>query len=381
MVSKRKSHGGEQRLPLFEQPKVPAWKARLKRRKAARAAGRAEPAPYFTLSKNTVDDESYTVIGEKYRVHAVGCKSRFCPVCSKRLGVKLRQQLIPVLQTFQGLMMLTLTVDPKLFASPEIAYRYVRDKRAVAELVRALYKAGHVKSRRYFYVVEWQKNTQMAHFHLLVESNRVPFDDLAAFWGRNRPKSAPPRQGSEPEFGHVRFSKATFASAEHAASYATKYLTKLPEQGYPQWVLDFKGQIRMFATSRDFFPRGKRGSGIERGGPGDEGDTHKAECFCRECRGKDRRELSTPGDRLRRCGTRAVLIVRQELMNEQGEVIESPPLFIRCLDVSFSEAHELCGQQGDERSFDLEEWQLGAIGHAESPALFKGGGYENGDMD
>ncbi len=45
----------------------------------------------------------------------------------------MRRRLIPVLQGFKALMMLTLTIDPKLFASPSEAYRYVRRRRCVAD--------------------------------------------------------------------------------------------------------------------------------------------------------------------------------------------------------------------------------------------------------
>ena len=149
----------------------------------------AEPPPYFTHSRNTVDkgQAELVEVETEYEVVAVGCKSRFCPQCCKSLGIKLREVITPVLKTFKGMLMLTLTVDPKLFDNPEQAYRYVREKRCVAELVRALHKAGHLYSRRFFYVVEWQKTTEMAHFHLLVESDFIPFSLLCSLWGRFRP--------------------------------------------------------------------------------------------------------------------------------------------------------------------------------------------------
>jgi len=38
-----------------------------------------------------------------------------------------------------------------------------------------------------------------------------------------------------------------------AACYATKYLTKVPEHGFPRWVLEFEGRIRRHEKSRNFF--------------------------------------------------------------------------------------------------------------------------------
>src|SRR5262249_45270543 len=149
------------------------------------------PAPYLESSGSTVEEGE----GLAHECRAVGCKSRFCLHCCGHQGRLLKGRLVPALKTFHGgLMMLTLTVDPELFDSPEAAYWYCRDKRSVAELVRALYKAGHLKSKRFFCVVEFHANG-WPHFHVLVESSRIPHKVLAQFWGRNRPASAPAWEG------------------------------------------------------------------------------------------------------------------------------------------------------------------------------------------
>ena len=100
--------------------------------------------------------------------------------------------------------MWTLTVDPTLFDSPEIAFRHVRKKHSIAELVRALKKAEYLISKRYFYVLEWQKKTEMPHWHLLLETKHVPFDLVCEIRNRNRPKELRPVEGDRPGFGSVR---------------------------------------------------------------------------------------------------------------------------------------------------------------------------------
>jgi hypothetical protein len=44
-----------------------------------------------------------------------------------------------------------------------------------------------------------------------------------------------------------------FATREHAAHYACKYLLKQPEKGFPDWVLDSRGEIKSYWTSKGFY--------------------------------------------------------------------------------------------------------------------------------
>jgi hypothetical protein len=262
------------------------------------------------------------------------------------------------------MLMLTLTVDPKLFSNPEEAYRYVRRKRCVAELVRALLKAGFLYSRRFFYVVEWQKNTEMAHFHLLVEADFIPFHTLAALWARFRPVSAGPPQGDAPAFGHVHISKVKFLGPEHAANYACKYLTKLPEQGFPQWVLNFEGQIRMFATSRGLLPQKPRAKEEFKPTLHDKVTPHRDTCFCERCRGETVETVqnevkvrqSTVGQRLMKCGQRAALIAVPMLMRPDGELVEGKRVFVEPIQgASFREISQCFDIGPNVRRFRLRD--------------------------
>lgn len=183
------------------------------------------------------------------------CDGWFCPDCCQSKGHNLRARLIPILETFRGLLMVTVTVDPTLFPTPKDAYNYIRERRCIGRTMQDLYRAGFLHSRRYFYVVEFQQHTEQAHFHILLDASFIPFHALLASWSKHRPPSAGPVQGQRPPFGTVLFSKRDFADAAHAGRYATKYLIKTPVFDFPAWVMDMgnKDRVRRFSTSRGFW--------------------------------------------------------------------------------------------------------------------------------
>ncbi len=213
---------------------------------------------------NTVTDSEN---GGGYELAKHRCRCWYCPDCMNTMGRQLRDKLVPILGTFSEIMMWTFTVDPKLFDSPRDAYFYVRENRCIARTIADIWEAGYLHSRRYWYVVEWQRDTKMAHYHVLLDASFIPWDFVLASWDKHRPPEAGPVQinpetgKSRPAFGTVRFSKGTgaedgeFQSVEHAANYVVKYLKKLPEYGFPAWVLDMGAEtrIRRYSASRGFW--------------------------------------------------------------------------------------------------------------------------------
>lgn len=184
------------------------------------------------------------------------CRCWFCPDCCRILGLDLRKRLEPILETFNGLLMVTFTVDPSLFIDAAEAYFYMRDRRCIARTIQDLDRAGYLHSRRYFYVVEWQKHTEQAHFHVLLDASYIPWQFLLDSWSKHRPETAGPVVPGRPAFGTVLVSKPRFSGgAAHAARYVTKYLTKTPEHGFPIWVLrmGMHTRIRRYSTSREFW--------------------------------------------------------------------------------------------------------------------------------
>ncbi len=190
-----------------------------------------------------------------------GCDSWFCTDCCERKGYKLREELTGVLETFTALMMVTLTIDPALFASPREAYFYIRKHRGISRLVRELKRRKHLHSKRYFAVLEFQKDTEQAHYHVLIDASYVPKAAIDAAWSKLRPHSASATDPNRPAFGMTRFSKRTFeGGALHAARYATKYLVKIPEQGWPNWVLKLgcESRVHRYSTSHSFWNRERK---------------------------------------------------------------------------------------------------------------------------
>ncbi|MEO1007509.1 MAG: hypothetical protein AAFX79_03000 [Planctomycetota bacterium] len=154
--------------------------------------------------------------------------------------------------------MLTLTVDPTLFERPRDAYFHVRERRALGVLIQALHRAGVLHSRRFWYVVEFQKYTEMPHYHVLVDASFIPKDLLDREWSKNRPARCGPPPSNRPAFGMTRISQRSLGDPEHAAAYVTKYLTK--PDCIPGWVLDLgaKRRVLRFSHSRRLFPRKKQ---------------------------------------------------------------------------------------------------------------------------
>lgn len=192
-------------------------------------------------------------IVENYVCKAIGCRSRFCKRCAVSLGIKLKERLMRQLATFGELAMLSLTVEPCLFASPREALLYVNKKRAIAKMIERLYNRGELASKRFFVVLEWQKETEMPHWHVLVESDFVTHEKLTEEWGKFRPREMRGVQTKQTGLGFAHVSVKEFAGPGHAASYVGKYLTKVPENGYPQWVIDEKTRIRRYSTSHGFW--------------------------------------------------------------------------------------------------------------------------------
>lgn len=193
--------------------------------------------------------------GVGFVVSPCGCRCWFCPECAPRKGRELRDRLMPKVREFRAVLMVSLTVDPHVFdGDPRLAWRYVRQSRCVSRLVRALDRAGLLHSRRFFYVVEWQKGG-FAHFHMLLDAAFIPHEILSAMWNRFRPRWAGDPAPGRPGLGFVWVSKGGPMGRAHAVRYLTKYLTKNPREGYPDWVMDAGGdqRIRRYEVSRGFW--------------------------------------------------------------------------------------------------------------------------------
>jgi hypothetical protein len=157
-----------------------------------------------------------------------------------------------VVKTFKAVLMWTFTVDPTLFRSPREGYLHVQEKRCIGEWVRSMWKRGLLHSDRYFCVLEWQEN-EWPHWHVLLDADFISIEVAQARWDCFRPDTAGPVKAGRPGFGFVFVSKRDFESREHAANYACKYILKHPENGFPGWVLDSRGEVKRYWPSKGFY--------------------------------------------------------------------------------------------------------------------------------
>ena len=244
-------------------------------------------------------------LNTRFELAKCGCDCWFCEDCCERKGYNLRKELIGALDSFEHLLMITLTVDPELFDTFHDAYFYMREKRCISVLMQGLDRLGHLNSRKYFYVLEFQESGN-PHYHLLVDAKRIPHEDLLEAWSKNRPDNLPPPEPNRPPFGLVWITKRHFdGGALHAARYATKYLVKVPEYGWPDWVLKLGQNKRVprYGVSRGFWNRPK----VEPKG------TRRLRIRC---------ESSSYEIRLTQCGSTTNLFGVEKYIMHDGEVIE-----------------------------------------------------------
>ena len=302
----------------------------------APADRRVQLASLLELSGNDVKERVPKEVVLKefvgFEVRACRCKSRFCPRCGPAMGYALRRRVQAALKQWASLQMWTLTVDPTLFDGPAEAWEYLRSNRCISRWVRELRSKGHLTGR-YFCVVEFHKSG-WPHFHILVESDYVPFDVACRAWDRFRPSWAPKQDGTgkdeRPGFGIIRFSKGKreFRSREHAANYATKYVIKTPDYGWPDWVLQSTGRVVRFTTSRGFFANKEAGQSAaeEETTIEDDALAHVSEYFehasgqQEESTGDKKRR--TVSERVEECGVQAIVCAVHEVVRTDGVVEE-----------------------------------------------------------
>ncbi len=213
-------------------------------RQGGTAAGGEAAAANLELGTDNVTGSRADVVCTGHR-----CGIRMCGRCGPRLGRSVRARLEERSGLFAKPMMMTLTVDQAGtksgggFPSPGAAHAYVRHKRLIPRLMREL------GVDTWFYVLEFQKNAKggWPHWHVLIDASRLPggrvdFRKAWEIW-LERFKVGMPKFSVE---GLPR----GFKNPVHAIRYITKYLTKRPEDGFPEWVSEERDRVRFLAASR-----------------------------------------------------------------------------------------------------------------------------------
>lgn len=213
--------------------------------------------------------------------HHCGCRT--CRVCGRRRGWETREllQRSEILGLFKAPYLLTLTIDPKKFNSPESAHDSVTNGGFVRRLLRLL------GIRTWVWVLEFQKSG-WPHWHILVdlsERGRLTRAELRRAWRLWRDKWG---------LGGLDLQeRKRFDQAEHAVNYITKYLTK-PAEHYPAWFLNGKRR-RLCQASRMVGPL-TRG----RTRPRPEGTVRRK-----------RQDARTLAERMAACGTSSKVFLRE----------------------------------------------------------------------
>jgi hypothetical protein len=223
---------------------------------AAGCGGHAAPSSSLECLRNTVPkDEQAKVVDEGPITDICGdrCKDWFCPHCAKVQGPRLQARLIDRVQSWEHPMMITFTLDRDLFSSAEEGFKWVTEKRAIAKLMKSL--RPYLLRNDWFCVIEFQKDGGWPHWHVLMDSQRVPIKEVEGEWRRFVPPGK--RHLIRPSIGTLgicRYSKPEgFHNSKHAGLYVTKYLTKYPDHGFPDWVMQASYRIRRYSTSRGFW--------------------------------------------------------------------------------------------------------------------------------
>lgn len=158
--------------------------------------------------------------------------------------MRVRAALLRTSDSWEIPYLFTLTVDRSKFASPEAAYDHIKKGRYIPRLLTAL------NLDRWVHVLEFQmenwdeKGRGWPHWHLLI--------DLAAVKGYVNLKKAWALWRDTWGLGGLDLRMKKMMSTqnpESAMRYITKYLVKVPKEGWPEWVLE-KRNIRFVQASR-----------------------------------------------------------------------------------------------------------------------------------
>ncbi|QDT65814.1 rolling circle replication-associated protein [Calycomorphotria hydatis] len=298
---------------------------------AATGAGESPPLLLENNYEIVTDVEQESV----YELRPCRCNSWFCDDCAPLRGIELKARLDRCLSQWSSVLMLTLTLDPEIFNNdPVKAWEYVKREKCLSLFHRKLRRAGLVaEDSHWFCVVEFQKSG-MPHFHMLVESKFIDQARAAKLWGSFRPKWAGPnKRGDRCALGYVSCNGGgKFKSAKHACNYVTKYITKRPRDGWPEWVRQQESgrQVRRYTASRGFWHQDPQHEEQE---PAGEISPCRFDCYCEKCSGAETENSATEseqqpeeeepsrpqklryeniGERVADCGTDAAIVRRDQ---------------------------------------------------------------------
>lgn len=172
------------------------------------------------------------------------CSFWLCPECHSKMAEARRKRITQGFDGLSHVIMLTLTINPSLFAQPGEAYDFVVREKKLSRLVSYLAKHGQLKDQRYFAVMELQGNG-WPHFHVLLNARFIDMEVVEKLLISWVPKQ---RKPDGDKLGH-------FSLNEHGIHKAAGYLSKAPDHPAPDWILSRggdAGRVQFTFTSRGF---------------------------------------------------------------------------------------------------------------------------------
>lgn len=263
-------------------------------------------------NKVTLCAEETSQPGDFWRAVSPGCGSWMCKKCKTRRGYDLRKRLQGKAHLFAEPRLYTITVNREWHESPEAAYVDVTQAKFLARLL-----TKELGVRRWVWVLEPQAESGdgWPHWHILMDVSDLPGKWYSRELKEAREEEPEDKKGWQfiPHFFDLNrvhrllrkwkvgeqcrltVKKEDFASAAHAINYITKYLVKMPERGYPSWMLKRPG-IRFVQASRALGPvvSGARREKGQEGG--------------KEAKPRLRKANRQPVKRIAECGTRVAFI-------------------------------------------------------------------------
>jgi hypothetical protein len=242
-----------------------------------------------------------SVFHRSYECRGVGCKSSYCRQCGFAKGMKLRRKLVATINRWQACkpVMVTLTQNPELFGGPREGLDHVRTTGAISKLAKKLRR--YCKSGLYFCVVEYHESG-WPHWHMMLDAEYIPASAIRDAWYSLGPKD---RDWTHNPHGitDVRSPKK-FKSKEHRFNYLTKYITKIPKQGFPDWLLDAPDLIyKRYTSSHGLFCPDREEEKKKGTTSGEEYD----------------RTADTIRGRVSLCGTKTALMCNRDYVGLDGE--------------------------------------------------------------
>lgn len=237
-----------------------------------------------------------------YECRGVGCKSSYCRQCGFAKGQKLRRQLIESEWKWQSCkpVMVTLTLNPELFDGPREGLDHVRKTGAISKFVKRLRR--YMASGLYFAVIEYHVSG-WPHWHMMLDADYIPYNAIRDAWHALGPKG---REWTHNPHGIVDVrSPKKFRSKQHRFNYLCKYVTKVPKQGFPDWLLDAPDLIfKRYTSSHGLFSCNKPAEEAKKCGKVEEYE----------------RTADTIRGRLSLCGAKTAIMKRVEYVTIDGEI-------------------------------------------------------------